>query len=61
MSSCKNNKLISIKVKSSATNYAYNTSERAAQLNGYVRMREILGTSDAAQTAAGLIRGYFEG
>lgn len=37
------------------------TSERAAQLNGYVRMREILGTSDAAQTAAGLIRGYFEG
>ena len=35
------------------------TPERAAQLDGYARMRTILGTSDAAETAAQMIMDYF--
>ncbi|MBD5174612.1 MAG: lipid-A-disaccharide synthase [Bacteroidales bacterium] len=37
------------------------TPERAAQLDGYARMRTILGTSDAAETAAQMIMDYFAG
>lgn len=37
------------------------TSGRAAQLNGYARMRTVLGTADAAEEAARQITAYFAG